>query len=200
MDFLLGLLDQVEQWLRERRLGPEWRILIEALMFAVILFALRRSRLKLKGVVDELGQKLDELGRKLGRRIEALQDTVEQPPPPAAPLADAAGLADAAASWDQIRALWSEARRRMELAIDNISDGAVRRKYSDLTRYSYEKIIGNLRQDGVIRAEAADALAAMDERFLGLRRARAATAQAANEFAVLYRRANGELPELPEEA
>jgi hypothetical protein len=199
MEFLSFLLSQVEQWLREHQLGSEWRILIEALMFAIILFALRRSRLRLKEVVDELGRRVDELGRKLGQRIEAVQATVEQLPP-AVPMAEAAGLADAAAGWERIRQLWSDARRRMELAIDNIPDGAVRRKYSDLTRLSYDKIIGNLRQDGVIGPAAADALAAMNERFVNLRRVRAASAQAADEFADLYHRANGELPKLPEAA
>jgi hypothetical protein len=85
---------------------------------------------------------------------------------------------------------------RIELAIEDISDGRVRRKYSNLSRYTYEPIISHLRSDGVVSAEAARALDTLNERFLSLRRARAATPAQADQFAQLYARASTELPEL----
>jgi hypothetical protein len=89
-----------------------------------------------------------------------------------------------AANWERIRQLWRaqqlHARERMEYAIELNPNGKVRGKYGNLTRYSYEPIILNLRRDlPNMSAEAAGALATMNERFLSLRRARAATAGSA---------------------
>ena len=184
IDFLLEWWGQLGQWLQWFLDWSERRIVIEALMFAFVLFALRHSRLKLKAVVDELGQKLEQ-------RIEAVEESVQQPPAGTPP--------DVAANWEKIRELWRDARKRMELAIDGISDGRVRRKYSNLSRYSYTKIVNELRQDRVINADAARALDIMNETFLSLRRARAATAEEASEFEELYQRADKALPKLPDE-
>ena len=54
-------------------LRPWWHwieLLIQAAMFGIILYALRRSRLKLRAVVDELGEKLKQ-------RIDAVQEAVD---------------------------------------------------------------------------------------------------------------------------
>ena len=165
-------------------------------MFAGILIALNWSRSRLKTVVDDLGEKVDqlgkrveELGQKLEQRIEAVEESVQQPPAGTPP--------DVAANWEEIRELWRDARKRMELVIDGISDGRVRRKYSNLPRYSYAKIISELREDGLIGADVARALDIMNERFLSLWRARAATPQEASEFGELNRRADNALPSSP---
>jgi hypothetical protein len=168
-------------------LQPWWRwieILIQAAMFAVILGALRGSRLKLKAVVDELGEKLKQ-------RIDAVQEAVDQPPAPAPAGADPD-------SWERIRELWRDARMRIELMVEAISDRLERRKYNSLSRYTYDGMVIALRKDKLISPEAADALATMNDRFLSLRRARAATAEDAKQFAVLYEKASPELPELRE--
>jgi hypothetical protein len=165
-------------------LQPWWHwieLLIQALMFGLILWALKGSRLKLKAVVDELGEKLKQ-------RIDAVQEAVDQPPTQAPVGADPD-------SWDRIRELWRDARMRIELRVEAISDRLERRKYNSLSRYTYDGMVRELRKDNLISAEAADALTTMNERFLSLRRARAATAEDAKQFAQLYGRASTELPD-----
>jgi hypothetical protein len=159
-------------------------LLIQAAMFGTILWALRRSRLKLKAVVDELGVTLK-------RRIADVEQAVEQPPLPPAADADPE-------NWERIRELWRQARMRIELKVEAIADRLERRRYNSLSRYTYEGMVKELHKDNLISAEAAEALKAMNDAFLRLRRAHAATAEEAKLFATLFEKASPELPELPE--
>jgi hypothetical protein len=59
-------------------------------------------------------------------------------------------------------------------------------------------MVKELRKDNLISAEATNALTVMNQEFIELRRARAATAEDANEFGRLYERASKELPALPD--
>jgi hypothetical protein len=170
------------------RIQPWWHsieLLIQGAMFFVILWALRRSRLKLKTVVDDLG-------RRLNQRIADVQEAVDQPSLPAPANADPE-------SWEHVRDLWRKARMRIEQKVEAITDRPERRKYDSLSRYTYDGMLKQLRKDNLISAGAADALETMNESFLSLRRSRAATAEKANAFAKLYEKASPELPELREE-
>jgi hypothetical protein len=88
---------------------------------------------------------------------------------------------------------------RIELKVEGIADRLERRRYNSLSRYTYDGMVKELRKDNLISTEAAEALKAMNDTYLRLRRARAATTEDALLFATLYEKASPELPELQEE-
>jgi hypothetical protein len=183
---LFDLFALAREWLKPiLELKTAVMLLIEGVMFALILVALKRSRLKLQAVVDDLGKKLE-------RRFEDVREVVDQP------LTKAPDGADAA-SWERIRELWKKARMRIELMVEAISDRLEKRKYNSLSRYTYDGMVKELSKDGLLSGEAAESLSKMNQKFLALRPARAATPQEATEFAELYQRADKALPKLPDE-
>ena len=183
---MVDLFALVREWLKPiLKLKSGVMLLIEGGMFAVILFALRRSRLKLQTVVDDLGEKLE-------KRFEDVREVVDQPLKKAPEGADPD-------SWERIRELWRKARMRIEQMVEAISDRLEKRRYNSLSRYTYDGMVRELYKDNLISADAASALMDMNEKFLALRPARAATPQEASEFAELYQRADKALPKLPDE-
>jgi hypothetical protein len=206
MDFLIDWWSQLMPRLHELKSRAQEDVLFQALVFVGILIAfefysarLKRHVASMKQNVDDLRQgvadlrqNVDDLGQTMGQKIADVRNTAEQRPVGPSSPADAE-------SWEQIRNLWSDARDRMEITIGDIADDRVRRKYSRYSRSDYADIISSLQQDGLISADVATALKAMNEKFLALKRARAARPEGAGEFQQLHSVADKALPKLPDE-
>jgi hypothetical protein len=142
-----------------------------------VLRALRRERLDLEESINTLSE-----------HVRAIKDAADQgsvPPEPTATVEH----------WEQIRLMWADIRERLEYAISAIGDGRRRRKYSAMSRYSYERITSNLQGDLGLDREVVNALHEMDKWFLHLRRSRAATQKELTWFQTYYRRAAKALPQ-----
>lgn len=176
------LWTQFREWLANSPYKQELRLLFELALFAILLWQLKRERRKLEAAVGTIAQ-----------RVTAIQETVEEAPAEAPPGASAE-------NWETIREKWADVRERLEYLIEtNVSDGRRLRKYNNIPRHSYEEVIATLRRDRLLNADAAANLMAMNATFLGLRRARAATPQLAQEFVNRYNQASDRLPTPPDE-
>jgi outer membrane murein-binding lipoprotein Lpp len=191
-----GRMDTLAEWvslLRQLRQWAQGEILVEVLALLGILFALYWLGRTLRAIVDDLKvqvndlrEQVSDLGEKLERGISDVQEAVEQAAPAPAD----------SESWERIQELWREARTRIELKVEAVSDRVRRQRYNSLSRYTYDGMVKQLQDDNLISADAADALKEMNERVLSLRRSRAATAEDAKQFDQLYARASKELPAL----
>lgn len=105
-------------------------------------------------------------------------------------------------NWEQIRTSWRNVRERIELKIEGIRSGRVRRKYSKLPRRSYKGVIEALRKDGEIEPNPYTALLDMNSMFQKVKwRPDRVTDEEVKEFDYLLRRIDGELPPLsPDQA
>ena len=103
-------------------------------------------------------------------------------------------------SWERVRALWRDARDRMELAIENISRSSVRGKYGKLPRYRYEEVIVHLRRDGILTDRERNELLRMDASFSRYKfKPKAITPEEALSFEESYHMGTKSLPLLPEQ-
>jgi hypothetical protein len=173
------------EWLRPS-------LVIEAVALSLIVFVLRRERVK-------LGDHIEDLREALVRQIRDVEEDLADVAAPAVPLApDAPGPAAEALrnaeNWERVRKTWREARDWIELLIEEIPDGRQRAKYNRLSRRDFEPIITMLRKDKRIGADAAADLIALNELFQRLRPVRAATKAEADDFVGWYRRATKEHP------
>jgi hypothetical protein len=156
---------------------------------------------QLSRLVSQLGRKRTELAQTVDRfddrllslrkMLQALRDETE---------AEAAGEPEAVADlgqeyWETVRSLWATTRNRIELEIDLISDGRVRRKYANMDRYSYSAIIFALNADKFLDNAVAAHLIQMSGTFMKLRRnPKSTTKQDADRFESLYRAVSSSLP------
>ncbi len=162
---------------------PTWidKTLVELIVLFLLVAWLKRERKKLQRTIEYHVSTVKQLVLANRDAVEVIEQ-VNHP----------AGIEH----WEQLREIWSEARDRIEEAVNNL-DGRVRRKYGNIARYSYAPIIRQLRDDRAISARAADALLSMNEQFLALRRRpAAATAAIVNQFENWRNIGTGELPSL----
>jgi hypothetical protein len=170
---------------------------IESIIILLGLFLawhlLRRERLKIQGLVEDLGQRVDTSIQQSKAAIEAAETALAQPS------VLVAANSNSASHWETIRSEWQNVRDRLELAIERIPHKSTRGKYGKLTRYNYNDVIIGLKDDGQIKSgQAFHALMAMNGLFNRLRaRPSNATAAHVEQFNEWLRDVNGSLPKLP---
>ena len=176
---------------------------IEGVLLFFLWLLLRREREKLETVMESMQERIATLGE----LVKAVQETVEDTPVAQAPVpigpAQAQIRVDPGAHWTRIREKWANIRERIELTIAQISNKNVRKKYSNIARYSYTSIIQTLLGDSKysrISPRTAANLLNMNAAFLGFRRRpNAITDVELSQFLAWYRMVDEELPRLPEE-
>lgn len=154
---------------------------------------LKRERVKISGLIDDLGQKVDTSGQIANAAREAAETAMSRPTGPAQ------FQNGSTANWEIIREDWQQTRDRLELAINKIKHKSTRAKYGKINRYSYADVINQLREDEQLKSDRAwMALLNMNQKFLGLRtRTNSVGPQEVHEFKALLRDVNGSLPKLP---
>jgi hypothetical protein len=105
---------------------------IESIIILLGLFLawhlLRRERLKIQGLVEDLGQRVDTSIQQSKAAIEAAETALAQPS------VLVAANSNSASHWETIRSEWQNVRDRLELAIERIPHKSTRGKYGKLTR------------------------------------------------------------------
>jgi hypothetical protein len=154
---------------------------------------LKRERIKISGLIDDLGEKVDTSGQIANAAREAAETAMSRP---AGPVQAQNG---STANWEIIRSDWQTTRDRLELAIKRIRHKATRAKYGNINRHSYADVINQLREDEQLKSDKAwMALLNMNQRFLSLRtRTGGVGPREVEEFKALLRDVNGSLPKLP---
>jgi hypothetical protein len=180
---ILDWLDALPDWSKDGK----W---IQIALLIAIVHLLSRQRARLQDTVNLIESRLITL-RKLVEAVRDDTETVTEPAPPATN-----GSTAGPDHWETVRRTWASARNRIELAIDEgVKDGRKRRRYANMSRYTYNDIIFALRSDGALKTETATRLIEMNALFLRLRaRPRATTEAQANHFEALYRAASANLP------
>lgn len=170
---------------------------IESLALVGALFwvghRLKRERIKISGLIDDLGEKVDTSGQIANAAREAAETAMSRP---AGPVQAQNG---STSNWEIIRSDWQTTRDRLELAIKRIRHKATRAKYGNINRHSYADVINQLREDEQLKSDRAwMALLNMNAKFLALRTRTGSVGQReVEEFKVLLRDVNGSLPKLP---
>lgn len=170
---------------------------IESLALVGALFwvghRLKRERIKISGLIDDLGQKVDTSGQIANAAREAAETAMARP---AGPTQLQNG---STANWEIIRSDWQSTRDRLELAIKRIRHKSTRAKYGNINRHSYADVINQLREDEQLKSDKAwMALLNMNAKFLSLRtRTGGVGPREVEEFKALLRDVNGSLPKLP---
>ena len=180
------------------------KTVIEGVLLFFLWLLLRREREKLETIMESIQERIATLGE----LVKAVQETVEEAPDAQAPVTagpvQAQIQVEPGANWTQIREKWVNIRERIELTIAQISNKNVRKKYSNIARYSYMSIIQTLLGDSKysrINPRTAANLLNMNAAFLGFRRRPNAINEAElSQFLTWYRLVDEELPRLPEEA
>lgn len=166
-----------------------------ALLIGLLIVArsLKYERIKLSGLIDDLGQKVDTSAQIANAAREAAETAMSRPTGPA-PYQNGS-----TANWEIIREDWQQTRDRLELAVNKIKHKATRAKYGKINRYSYADVINQLREDEQLKSDRAwMALLNMNQKFLGLRtRTNSVGAHEVHDFKALLRDVNGSLPRLP---
>lgn len=155
---------------------------------------LKKERLKLSSLIDDLGQRVDTSAQIANAAREAAETAMSRPAN-----GSMQTQVGSTANWEIIREDWQQTRDRLELAISKIKHKATRAKYGKINRYSYADVINQLREDGQLRSEKAwMALLNMNHRFLALRtRTNNIGPHEVHEFKSWLRDVNGQLPKLP---
>lgn len=154
---------------------------------------LKKERLKLSGLIDDLGQRVDTSAQIANAAREAAETAMSRPTGPAQ------YQAGSTANWEIIREDWQHTRDRLELAVNRIPNKAKRARYGKINRYSYADVINQLREDDQLKSDRAwVALVNMNQKFLALRtRTNSVGPHEVHEFKALLRDVNGSLPKLP---
>lgn len=171
---------------------------IESLVLLVGLFwvghRLKRERVKISSLIDDLGQKVDTSGQIANAAREAAETAMARPTGPAQM------QNGSTANWEFIRSDWQNTRDRLELAIKRIKHKSTRSKYGNINRHSYVDVINQLREDEQLKSDKAwMALLKMNAKFLSLRtRTNSVGSPEVEEFRCWLRDVNGSLPKLPQ--
>lgn len=112
----------------------------------IVARRLRQERIKLSERVDTLSQ----IVRATRDQAEAALAQPQASQPRSEPAGANAQDSASPANWETVRAIWRNARDRMELAVEGIGSSRTRAKYSRLPRYTYRDVINALETDGVI--------------------------------------------------
>ncbi len=154
---------------------------------------LKKERLKLSSLIDDLGQRVDTSAQIANAAREAAETAMSRPTGPSQ------FQNGSTANWEIIREDWQHTRDRLELAVNRIKHKATRAKYGKINRYSYADVINQLREDEQLKSDKAwMALLNMNQKFLGLRtRTSSVGPHEVHEFKALLRDVNGSLPKLP---
>jgi hypothetical protein len=78
----------------------------------------------------------------------------------------------AKSNWEEIRAIWLNAREQLDDVIENITNRTNKRKYARLNHRDYTDIINKLREDDLISDTAARAAGYMNNTYLSFRNQR----------------------------
>ena len=123
---------------------------------------LKKERLKLSSLIDDLGQRVDTSAQIANAAREAAETAMSRPS------GATQFQAGSTANWEIIREDWQQTRDRLELAINRIPNKAKRAKYGKINRYSYADVINQLREDEQLKSDRAwVALINMNQKFLG---------------------------------
>lgn len=181
----------IPEWLKDL-----WAIIksLESLLILLGLFLawhlLRRERLKIAALVEDLGQRVETSIQQSRAAMETAEAALTKPE-------GATQNGGTAAPWETIRSDWQNVRDRLELAIEQIQHKSTRKKYAKFTRYNYNDIIIALRDDQEISQRAFNALIGMNGLFLRLRaRPTNATPSDVAQFQGWLADVNGSLPKL----
>ena len=172
-------------------LAKQYEAVILLLGLAYIVRRLKRERVRISSLFDDLGDKVDTSTQ----QAKAARDAAES-------MTQSVGFVPANANmpsnWELIRADWQNVRDRLEIAIGEIPRKTTRSKYSKIPRYSYNDVIIELRNDGRLSSDRAfHALISMNTLFLRLRaRPANATKSHVAQFKTWLKDVNGSLPKL----
>lgn len=175
----------------------DWWHRLESFVLVGLLFwvghRLKRERIKLSGLIDDLGQRVDTSAQIANAAREAAETAMSRPN------GSMQSQVGSTANWELIREDWQQTRDRLELAISKIKHKTTRAKYGKINRHSYADVINQLREDGQLRSDKAwMALLNMNQRFLALRtRTNNVGPHEVHEFKNWLRDVNGQLPKLP---
>jgi hypothetical protein len=177
-------------------LWHQYQNLVVLVGLFIVARRLRQERIKLSERVDTLGQIVratrDQSEAALAQP-QAVQSRLE---PSDANVQDGASPAN----WETVRAIWRDARDRMELAIEGIGSSRTRAKYSKLPRYTYRDVINALETDGIIGRTVSDKLRSMDTAFNTYKfRPKSVSAEEVASFRQLFELPKSRLPKLPDE-
>lgn len=175
-----------------QELWHQYQSLVILVGLVLVWRRLRAERIMLSERIDTLGQIVKATRDETEVSLAQASADPEQPQlqPDFEPLRN----------WQHIRAVWREARDRLELLIEQISRSRVRAKYSRMDRYTYRGVISALETDGYLTRTVSDKLRAMDTVFNTVKfRPNAITDQQVIDFNQLYELPNGKLPKLPDE-
>jgi len=158
---------------------------------AAVLWLLRRERVKISGLIEDLGSRVEIMSQ----LAKAARDEFETAAARQVGPVSAAG----ASNWETVQTIWRETRDRIELAVEQIADKRIKPKYGKIPRYNYNDVIITLREDGVIRTDKAfTALVSMNGMFQKLKlRPTGVSPSEAAQFKKLLADVNGALPRLP---
>lgn len=71
--------------------------------------------------------------------------------------------------WHRVRDAWADVRSHVEQSVWSITDGRVRRKYTDLDWRNYTTVLDKLRKDNILSGEAFEAASELQRMFNSLR-------------------------------
>jgi hypothetical protein len=177
-------------------LWHQYQNLVVIIGLFVVARRLRQERIKLSERVDTLSQ-IVRAARDLAEAALAHQQSVV---PKSEPTGGYAQDSASPANWETVRAIWRNARDRIELAIEGIGSSRTRAKYSKLPRYTYRDVINALETDGTIGRTVSDKLRSMDTAFNTYKfRPKSVSAEEVARFIQLFELPNSRLPKLPDE-
>jgi len=78
----------------------------------------------------------------------------------------------AEANWEQVKAIWSDARKQLDDIVEGITNRTDKRKYAKLNRRDYTDIINRLKDDARVSDAAARAAEFMNDTYLSFRNRR----------------------------
>jgi hypothetical protein len=132
---------------------------------------LRNAKQEMNSVLDQIRDyNLKDSIDALQKQFIELQRDVADDSLLASQSAEAAEPASTA-SWEYIKNIWSDARDKLESVIGQ-ADGRRTRKYGQISRRDYTKVIAMLQSDGLIDKVAADDARYMNDTYLSFRNRR----------------------------
>lgn len=186
------------QWING--LWHEFQSLLVLFAFWLLWWLLRRERVR-------LGERIETLRQIVTAVRDQSEEALAQPGGQAAlPIAGGAPNGPSETlndtrleNWEAIRALWRNARDRIEASIEGMLRTSMRGKYSKIPRYTYADVIVQLRKDRVLGPKQMAELLRMDTFFNSAKfKPKSVTSQDVSSFKESYLIGTRGLPKLPE--